>query len=172
MATARAPLVAPLWSRSVAEWALLGLVIVALVWVFGRQVRAVQVQGERAAVQAMLGTLRTALVLSRVTAHLGTPDAAQSVRVPPGAARNPFLLLEKMPANYAGEVAMAQTLGMVPGTWAFDGACACIGYRLLYPEGLDVPPDAGAVWFRVEGLAGPLQIKGLLSYVWQGQVVN
>lgn len=157
-----------------AEWTLLGLVIGLLVSAFGYHVRAVQVQGERAAVQYMLGNLRTALVLHTVAAQVGNTPAATA---PPArgarpAALNPFLLLEKMPANFAGEHAVLQAHSMVPGTWVFDGECGCIGYRMLYPDGLDIPPDAGAIWFRVEGLAGPLHIKALLPYVWQGLVVE
>ena len=155
------------------EWTLLGLVVAFLMWALGHQVRTVHVQGERAVVQSMLGSLRTALVLSQVSAHLGQKSrAVKSVSVLPGVARNPFMLLERMPANFAGEQSVAQADHMVPGTWVFDSECACIGYRLLYPEGLEVPPDAGAIWFRVEGLAGPLQIKALVPYVWNDQVVD
>lgn len=171
MATQRALLVAPLWRRSVAEWALLGLVVACLMGVWGYQLRVLQIQAERAAVQATLGNLRTALVLSHIAAHRGAVSGAQArARSTPGA--NPFALLQTIPANYAGEVALAQADRMQPGTWAFDADCACIGYRLLYPRGLESPPDVQAIWFRVEGLAGPLQIKGLRPYVWQGQVVH
>ena len=163
----------PPWSRLVAEWALLVLVLLLLVWAFDHQIRSVQVQGERAAVQSALGHLRTALVLSRVTAQVGnTHGADQPLPASGGAARNPFLLLEKMPANFAGDHEVGQAHSMTPGTWVFDAECACLGYRLLYPEGLDAPHDAGAIWFRVEGLAGPMQIKAMVPYVWRGQVVN
>ncbi len=145
------------------EWTLLVVVIGMLVVAFGRQVRTVQVQGERAAVQHMLGHLRTALVLNRLGTQLNKT---------PGQSHNPLLLLERTPANFAGDHAVAQAHRMVPGTWVWDGACGCVGYRLLYPEGLEVPTDAGAIWFRVEGLAGPLQIRALVPYVWQGQLVD
>jgi len=154
-----------------AEWGLVALVVVALMAVLGRQVRTVQSQAERAAVQTTLGALRTALVLSQVTGHVagvvGTVGAG-------GAAlpQNPFLLLKTVPTNFAGAHSMARADGMSLGAWVFDGECVCVGYRLLYPDVLNEPEGAEAVWFRVGGPAGALLITPLTRYVWQGQLLG
>lgn len=152
-------------TRRLTEWALVTLVLVALIWVFGRQVRAVQSQSERAAVQSTVGVLRTALVVDHVTQQ--ARGAANRV-----APLNPFLLLKTVPTNFAGVGSMADADAMALGAWVFDAECACIGYRLLYPEALEEPEGAQAVWFRIGGPAGALQIQPLTRYVWQGQVLN
>ena len=154
-----------MWNRRLTEWTLVTLVLVALIWVFGRQVRAVQSQSERAAVQSTVGVLRTALVVDHVTQQArGAANRAAPL--------NPFLLLKTVPTNFAGVGSMADADAMVLGAWVFDAECACIGYRLLYPEALDAPEGAQAVWFRIGGPAGALQIQPLTRYVWQGQVLN
>ena len=152
-------------SRRLTEWALVTLVLVALIWVFGRQVRAVQSQSERAAVQSTVGVLRTALVVDHVTQQArGAANRAAPL--------NPFLLLKTVPTNFAGVGSMANADAMVLGAWVFDAECACIGYRLLYPEALEEPEGAQTVWFRIGGPAGALQVQPLTRYVWQGQVLN
>lgn len=166
-------------NRRIAEWSLLTLVLVVLLSVFGRQVRAVQTLAERAAVQATVGALRTALVLSHVTAQLArdpsvvaptqptAPDAANVAQV-----SNPFLLLKALPSNFAGSFAMAHADTMPLGAWAFDADCGCVGYRLLYPDALELPEGADAVWFRVDNSSAVLQMAPMARYVWQGQVLN
>jgi hypothetical protein len=164
-------------NRRLDEWSLLTLVLVVLLSVFGRQVRSVQIQAERAGVQGTLGALRTALVLSHVTAQLaGDMDgktegkAEGNTAVAPIA--NPFLLLQARPGNYAGDFAMARADTMPLGAWAFDRDCGCVGYRLLYPNALDTPDGAESVWFRLEGMGAVLQLVPLTEYVWQGQVLH
>lgn len=152
-------------SRHLREWALVTLVVLALIWVFGHQVRAMQIQAERAAVQSTLGALRTALVLDQLTRHVS--GAAR-----PDTAPNPFLLLKAVPGNFAGNQSMGRADAMALGAWVFDGECICVGYRLLYPEGLDAPGGAETVWFRIAALGGVLQLQPLTRYVWQGQVLG
>ncbi len=164
-------------NRRLAEWSLVTLVLVALISVFGHQVRAVQIQAERAAVQTTVGALRTALVLSHVMVQIA-PDAADALQgrgdatLSPGLVPNPFLLLKALPPNFAGSFAMDHADAMPLGAWAFDADCGCVGYRLLYPDALEVPPGAQAVWFRVEKAGAVFQMVPLTPYVWQGQVVN
>lgn len=156
-------------SRHLREWALVTLVVLALIWMFGRQVRAVQIQAERAAVQSTLGALRTALVLDQLTRQVrGTNSGAAR----PAAVPNPFMLLKAVPVNFAGNQSMLRADAMALGAWVFDGECACVGYRLVYPEGLEVPEGAAAVWFRIDAQGGVLQILPLTRYVWQGQVLG
>lgn len=143
------------------------LVLGALAWAFGHQVRVVQGLGERAAVQSTLGAVRTALVIDHMQASV-RPASAGGV----AQQHNPFLLLRSIPVNYAGNVAKADIESVAPGSWVFDPDCICIGYRLLYPQWLENPADAGAVWFRIDSEAGPLQVVPQERYLWQGVVVD
>ncbi|MFZ3219222.1 MAG: hypothetical protein WA174_04265 [Rhodoferax sp.] len=140
------------------------LVLGAVAWAFGHQVRVVQGMGERAAVQSTLGAVRTALVVDRVHASVLPADAARQ--------RNPFLLLRSVPVNYAGDVVRANMGSVAPGSWVFDPDCVCIGYRLLYPQWLESSAEPGGVWFRIGSTAGPLQVTPLEQYRWQGVVVD
>ena len=149
------------------EWGILGVLILALLGIFGRQVRVVQGQTELAALQSTLGALRTALVLEHLR-HTVAGDA-KSVAAPQ---RNPFLLLSTVPPNYAGERAVLKTESTAPGSWVFDPVCSCVGYVLRYPALLDSPADLPALWFSVKGSNAPFSISANETYVWQGQVVN
>jgi hypothetical protein len=150
----------------VVEWSLLLLVILVVAGVFVRQFRYVQGQGELAAVKTTLGALRTALLLDHLKRAVEDPAALRPVQ------RNPFLLLEPVPANYAGALASAKGQGLRPGSWVFDAFCNCIGYEPLYPQALDLPSDAPALWFRVSAPPGPLQIQAMQTTLWQGQSVD
>lgn len=149
------------------EWGILVVLVVVLVGVFGRQLRVVQGQAERASVQSTLGALRTAFVLDHLQQTVNTPKSG--VAVPQ---RNPFKLLKDMPANYAGEFAVLKMDEVSPGSWVFDPDCGCIGYLLLYPQWLDSPPDTAAVWFRIGAPPDALQITPFQAYVLQGQSLN
>lgn len=162
-----APEAAPLWSRRLTEWSLLVLVLGAVAWAFGHQVRVVQGMGERAAVQSTLGAVRTALVIDHMHAAVLSTGAGNAARQ-----RNPFLLLRSVPVNYAGNVTRANMESVAPGNWVSDPDCGCIGYRLLYPQWLESSTDPGVVWFRIGSTAGPLQVTPLERYRWQGVVVD
>jgi hypothetical protein len=149
------------------EWGILAVLIFTLVGTFGRQLRVVQGQTELAALQYTLGALRTALVLEHLR-HTVAGDT-KSVATPQ---RNPFLLLDTVPANYAGERAVLQLESTAPGSWVFDPVCSCVGYVLRYPQWLDSPADLPALWFSVAGSTAPLSIRAADTYVWQGQVIN
>lgn len=152
--------------RRMLEWSLLLLVILVVAGMFARQFRNVQAQGELAAVKTTLGALRTALLLDHLKGVVDGTNASRPVQ------RNPFLLLAPVPANYAGALASAKGQGFKPGTWVFDTFCNCIGYEPLFPQALDMPSDAPAVWFRVSAPPGPLQIRAMQAYLWQGQVLD
>lgn len=149
------------------EWSIVAVVVLALYWAFDHQVQLVRGQGERAAVQATLGVLRTALVLDHITRQVAAPGPGAS---PPS--RNPFLLLQTVPINFAGEGSVARIDRVPPGSWVFDTDCVCVGYRLLYPQWLEEPRGNEAVWFRVGGVGGLLEMNPFVSYVWLGQVLR
>ena len=149
----------PWLTRRGAEWSILLAVLLVLVVAFGREFRVVQGQGELAAIKTTLGALRTALVIDHL--HAAT-SGRQAVAQPQ---RNPFLVLDHAPANYAGVLGAVKPDAIPPGNWVFDAYCNCIGYEPLYA-------DAPMLWFRVSAPPGPLQISPLQIYKWQGQTVN
>ncbi len=157
----------PVWSGRLAEWGVLVFLVLVLAAIFAHQVRQVRGEAELARIKSTLGALRTALVIahlqSAVTSATGSAAIAQ---------RNPFLALAALPVNYAG-LADAEALASLPaGSWAFDPACACVGYRPMEENRLESPPGATTLWFQVSQLPGPLQIRAELPYRWMGQAIE
>jgi hypothetical protein len=157
----------PWLTRRSAEWSLLVIVMLVLMGVFGQQIRVVQAQGELAAIKGTLGALRTSLVIDHL--HAAVTQTGQRVAPPQ---RNPFLVLDHVPANYAGVLGVVQAEAVPPGHWVFDDYCHCIGYGPMYPYALDGAGDAPMLWFRVSAPPGPLQLAPLKPYRWQGELVN
>jgi hypothetical protein len=143
------------------------VVVVALISVFGRQMQMMQGQAERGAIVSTLGALRTTFVID----HLRSMGSANNTTAAPQQ-RNPFLLLARVPTNYVGELSIQNIITAPPGSWAFDTECGCIGYLPLFPQWLQSPPDAQAVWFRISNGPGALSITALNNYVWQGQTLD
>lgn len=131
----------------------------------------VQAQVEGAAIKTNLGGLRTAFAIDHITRQVKAPLPAQGGGG--GALQpNPFLLLHRMPSNYVGELRAADADRLPAGHWLFDPACACIGYRPLYPEWLRSPSGAGMLWFDVVGAPGPLRLVPREAYVWKGEALT
>jgi hypothetical protein len=153
------------WRSRVLEWGVLLVVLLALAFMFYRQVRVVQGQAELAGIKSTLGALRTAFVLAHLAQAVSAPsaDAAQ-------AQRNPFLLLERLPANYAGEASASVDDSQPTGSWIFDPKCVCVAYFPQNPEWLEV--STGALWFRIETGTGPHRIEPSQVYVWQGEPIK
>jgi hypothetical protein len=155
------------WRGRTLEWALLLAVFVVAIGVMGQKSRDLQAQAEVAAVQSTLGSLRTTLVIAHlhkmVQAGQGTVVDMQ---------QNPFKVLRSIPGNYAGEVARSEIAGVPAGSWVFDNECVCIGYVAMNPESLQPHAQPAALWYRVSGAPGPLQITATEDYVWQGQPLN
>ncbi len=155
----------PLWERRLIEWAILGLLVLALAGSLGYYGYRVQGQAERAAVQSTLGALRTALVLDRLRQVLPSAGA-------PLASSDPFATLEALPANYAGQVSGRDVTDVRAGSWVFDAGCGCIGYKPLRPEWLEGTPGPSALWFRVVEQRGVRQLEPMDAYAWLGQAVR
>ena len=149
------------------EWALVAVVIVLLGGMFFRQVRAVQGQGELAAIKSTLGALRTALVIDHLKR---TIDAGKAAAAAPQA--NPFELLQRRPANYLGEMNGAQALTEPGGNWVFDPACPCVGYLPLSGQWLESRSGDSMLWFELIGAPGPVQLTAREPYLWQGNAVD
>ena len=166
MARAPAPfLSSPLWSRRLTEWSLVVLILVALGFAFKREVRDLQGQSERVLVWSTFTSLRTGLVLNRLARQV-RPDDRSLIEI------NPFLLLQELPPNYAGEVHMRDVHSVPPASWVFDPECNCVGYRLMYPEWLEPAQEADAIWFQVNASNGMTHLSPRANYRWFGQTLK
>jgi hypothetical protein len=163
---ARAPILSsPLWSRRLTEWCLVALVLLGLGFAFEREIRSLQGQSERVLVLSTVASLRTALVLNRLTRELRPHDTRLKEK-------NPFLLLQPVPPNFAGEMPMRDVYRVAPGSWVFDRDCPCVGYRLQYPEWLAPVQEVGVIWFRIVGSNGTPSLSPQSEYLWFGARVN
>lgn len=149
------------------EWSILTLVVLGIVWSLGYYAQRVHALAERAAVLSTLGALRTSLVLQQITP---TANSAPPRRLTP--VGNPFDSLARYPANYAGEVQGRDVGQVAAGQWVFDPACRCIGYKPLYPQGLQSHEQLGALWFQQSRLGTAILLTPLDHYVWYGSAVQ
>ncbi|MDH4451488.1 MAG: hypothetical protein QE265_13010 [Rhodoferax sp.] len=153
------------WERA---WLLLGIGgLCAGWWVYGHSVRS---DAERVALQSSLAALRTALVVDdmrRAAARAGSAPVADA----PGP-RNPFDLLERRPANYAGESSAGRLPEVTGGSWVFDRGCACVGYKPHDEEALESPAGAQALWFSLQDASAGTQLRAMQAYVWRGHRIE
>ena len=159
------PPVSPWLSRRLVEWSVLALVVMTLVWVFGRQMQMVQAQSERLAVRFTLKILREAMLLEQILKR-AQPTAAGL------ASRNPFALLESLPANFAGEIPSNKADTIVPGNWVFDPECGCVGYRLMYPQWLEPAQLDDTIWFRLSMPGAEVRLVPRVPYLWLDQPLH
>jgi hypothetical protein len=112
-----------------------------------------------------LGGLRVALVLDRLRA------AVRVSKYGGEAATNPFLLLGNQPINYDSGVTLkdAEVGKITPGSWFFDAACSCIGYRLRDDLRFLGPSPEPLMVFR---LSPPGVLAARATYVWRGEVID
>jgi hypothetical protein len=143
------------------------LVLTALILAFGQQVQMIQGRGELAAFKATVGALRIAFALDHL--RLATAAGPHSVG---SSQRNPFLLLERRPANYAGEVHGRKGFSPAPGSWIYDADCVCVGYAPIYSQWFDSPSGNGMAWFKVSATSAPFQLVAAEAYTWQNQTMD
>ncbi len=155
----------PIWSGRITEWSIVAVVLVVLMWVFEHETRVVKGQSEKIMVWSTLATLRAAIGIDLLTRQV-RPASSGLVE------RSPFRLLERRPASFAGDVAQRDMYLTPPGSWVFDPECGCIGYRMLYPQWLEPPQDADAIWFRIETKNGEVHLLPTSRYRWFGQSLN
>ena len=137
-----------------------------------RDYSEVQAQVEGAAIKTNLGGLRTAFIIDYLAHQVAVTPGAGPSQPMTGQQTNPFLLLHRIPSNYAGEMQAVEVRNLPPGSWLFDPACPCIAYRPLHPEWLASPSGAGVLWFDVVGAPGPLQLTPREAYVWKGEALT
>ena len=154
-------------ARRLVEWSILAIVVLLLAGIFGQQVRTVQAQAELAAVRSTLGALRTALVIDHMIATIRT--GGPSVASPQ---RNPFLLMDPVPANYAGALGTLTIDAVARGSWVFDPLTSSIGYAPKYGQTLEPPSETATLWFRMSAVAGMPQLTAQRSYTWMGEVLQ
>jgi hypothetical protein len=147
------------------EWGVAALLLAVIVVVFMRYMREVQAQGEYATVRTTLGSLRTALVLDHLQRTANSAIASE--RPVPNALRNPFDLLDRLPINYRGIARVGQASRVPAGSWVFDPACPCIGYRPQDDGWLDSPSGDPVAWYVLGGAPGPLQLTARERYRWR-----
>jgi hypothetical protein len=150
--------------RRAVEWGVLSVTVCTLVVVFMHWAQRIQGQVELATVQSTLGALRSAAVVDDLQRRMaGRPS---------GVPRDPFGLLGAPPGNYLGSLSGTQAIAVRAGSWWFDPDCACIGYMPMDARWLDSASGAGTLRFRVESLRGPLELRALESYTWQGHPIQ
>ena len=146
------------------EWSILSFVVLVLLLVLGHHVREVQGQGEKVAVWSTLTQLRAALMVQQLAHHIRSKGDAPTEK-------NPFRLLQTLPPNYAGEMAMQEADKFQPGNWVYDPTCACVGYRLLFPQWLEPIQTADTIWFRIAVTTGEAHLVPEAKYLWFGQAL-
>lgn len=158
-------------SRRAVEWSIVAAVLISLVWALEYQMRVMRGEAEQVAVRATVSSLRVALVIEQLMEQVRAKDNVLAAP-PPAATRNPFTLLQAVPPSYAGEVAQRNIFSVPPGSWVYDPECTCIGYRLMYPDGLEPAQTADAIWLRVGSDAGEPRLLPMSDYRWMGRHVN
>lgn len=149
-----------LWERC-----LLLTLVGVVVWALVDKVRDMRSAAEFNAFRYSLGALRVALVLDRM--HTAVHGGAAGGGVP----RNPFLLLVRQPATYAGEVSLAAAKAgaITPGAWFFDGRCPCIGYRPRDDRRFLAVSGSSLLVFQLS----PADILAAREpYLWRGETVD
>jgi hypothetical protein len=155
------------FNRRLVEWGLVALLISVLALSFLHQVRAVQRQAEFARIKTTLGALRTAFVMRHLRAQLPGQNTSDAL-LP----RNPFELLDKLPANYWGVVRAMDIAKLPSGGWVFEPVCGCVGYLPSDTAEFDSASGDTVAWFVVNTSVVPYQLTPKEAYAWQGQVLD
>jgi len=104
------------------EVALLVVVGAVVGWQVQQRLARMAVEAERIAMELTVANLRTGLRWYQTRQLMGEPG-------PDVLQMNPLVLLEQLPANYAGVVELGSVNTVEPGNWYFDRALAQLCYR-------------------------------------------
>ena len=145
--------------------ALLILLLLFIVWAILDKARDVRGAAELSAVQVSLGALRTAIVVDRMGRAAKFDQSSRPVTI------NPFLLLARLPINYAGEMALDDAVNgaLKPGFWFFDKAQLTVGYRLGNRRLFFSTSGGAMLLFRT---AEQELLIAHETYVWRGVAVK
>lgn len=153
--------------QRVMQWAVVVAVAFGVLYVLGRKAEEVQALAELAAVRSSLANLRTALIIDHLHGQL-KPATVQGYPDDP----NPFLRLEHLPPNYGGLRPLDQGVLAPPGSWFYDPACVCIGYRIMQPQRLTEPAGSPILgWHVEEEVNGVRTLRPFANYRWMQQSV-
>lgn len=108
------------------EFAIVAIVFAILCGVLLQKLNFYQVEGERIAVQQVVTSLRAALASRAASLYLKGKEADMLAL----ARQNPVALLERPPANYAGEFSSPDAGAVEAGQWYFDRSTATLSYVL------------------------------------------
>lgn len=151
--------------RRLFEWCLLAALIAVIVWAVFDKARDLRSAAELNAFRYSLGALRVALVLDQVKVGISGVGADSA------AMRNPFMLLDRRPGIYSGEVtvAAAEAGVIAPGAWFYDGECPCIGYRPRDDRRFLAASGSPVMLFR---LTPARLLPAREPYLWRGELVD
>lgn len=160
--------------RAAAGFSLLELVVViaiiALLATVGLgRLWAVSVDAERAAMEQVLGSLRSAIGM-KVANHLVRNDW-QGLRALE--ASNPMDQLAEVPGNYLGTLASPDAAAIEAGRWYFDGGSRTLVYRVRHAGSfISTLPGPARARFKVEvvygegGVPQGARLAAAESYAW------
>ncbi len=139
-----------------------------------------QAEAERAAMESVTGSLRSALGI-KVASYIARNDMA-GIRALAGS--NPMDQLAEIPANYAGEYSGTEAAAVEGGKWYFDAAARQLVYRVRDPALLGAPAVSGEIRFAVRLVfedrsrngrsdtsrdsLGGVRLEAVQSYTWPG----
>ena len=154
------------WTTRPFEWAVVAAVVIAALTAINKQYQDLQSQAEYAAIQSVLGSMRTAMVLGYLknTASGNVPSVT-------AAPENPIEFLQQLP-TYAGTVRMGDQSQVSPGNWMFDADCRCVGYRPMHPDWLQPYQDFPALWFKLRSTKGVPELVAMQSYSWRNAPIR
>jgi prepilin-type N-terminal cleavage/methylation domain-containing protein len=129
---------------------LLELVVVICIVAFlgaylASRVEVLQARAERASMEHVLGSLRSALALE-VARHVARGREAELLKLLGG---NPMDRLAERPRNYLGALERAEPASVAKGHWYFDRSSSLLVYRVRHTAFFDSPLP-GAPRIRVK----------------------
>ena len=148
------------WNYRVVQWLVFLVFLSVVALVLARKAQEVQALAELTVVKSTVGALRTAMILEHARQQTDRAAATQP------ACENPFDCLEGLPLQYVGALPLERADTVAPGSWFYDSACPCVGYRLIYPHWLTEPSGRTFIAWRVEPTRGSPTLRPLEAYQW------
>jgi prepilin-type N-terminal cleavage/methylation domain-containing protein len=154
-------------------------IVSILIGLFLNRVMIYQELAEKTAMEQVVGTLQSALVLQ----HAQIQTRGQASDVAAMSIDNPMHWLQKIPRNYAGEFYGATPLSAPPGNWLFDLKSRELVYLVQHTDHFK-PGMGGRQWIRFHVVIkheksllpslqnAPVELAGMSlepveTYVWE-----